>query len=86
VSQDVELAVAVVEVQRDRSRGPGGAAADLGKLEIDAVGMSIRTRCSSPVAGLTIGRRVASSTPGMATRARCASRSTSKPIGAKVGS
>ena len=49
-------------------------------------GMSMRTRCSSPVAGLRIGRPLDSSTPGMTTRARRFSMSTSNSIGLKIGS
>jgi len=80
--QQVELAVGVFQIERDLPAGPRRGAADLGPLELDFVGISMRTRWMSPVAGLLMGWPIDSRTPGMLTFAVRASMSTSNAMGA----
>jgi hypothetical protein len=82
-ADDVELAVAVVQVEPDSADRFGRFAADLGDLKLDAV----RNVDPNPVlvAGGS-GRPVDSRRVGIETRAVRISMSTSKSIGLKIGS
>jgi hypothetical protein len=82
VAQDVELAVGASRFSSIAPVALVEALPTSASSNSMPFGMSIRTRCSSPVAGLTIGRPAASSRPGMATFARRRSVSTSNSIGA----
>ena len=58
-----ELAVGILQVERDRADDLAGAAADLGQPNSKLCGKSIRTRCSAPVTGLRIGSPVKAPRP-----------------------
>ena len=76
-----ELAVGILELECDRPRRFRRGAANLGELELNPVRDVDAHPVLLAVAGLTIGRPLASSTPGITTRARRLSMSTSNSIG-----